>query len=142
MPHTVHSLPHRWASAVSTTSVEHGLCTTDNTCTLSWIKDKIYITPKLTLASFVMRTVTPLTKIGTLVYLACFHSISSYGVIFWENSKNSKQVFNNQKKIIRTMKIKALWDVVSWKYTDVSEVQPASIIREVKKLRVKDQLKK
>jgi hypothetical protein len=89
-----------------------------------------------------MRTVTPLTKIGTLVYLACFHSISSYGVIFWENSKNSKQVFNNQKKIIRTMKIKAFWDVVSWKYTDVSEVQSASIIREVKKLRAKGQLKK
>jgi hypothetical protein len=50
-------------------------------------------------------TVTPVLKTDTLklVYFAYFHSIMSYGVIFWENSTNSKRVFNIQNKIIRIM---------------------------------------
>jgi hypothetical protein len=52
-----------------------------------------------------MRTVTPLLKMDTLklIYIAYFHSIMSYGVYFWENSSDSKIVFNIQKKIIRIM---------------------------------------
>jgi hypothetical protein len=50
-----------------------------------------------------MRTVTPLVKVDTLklVYFVCFHSVISYGVIFWGNARNSKNVFLIQKKIIR-----------------------------------------
>jgi hypothetical protein len=52
-----------------------------------------------------MRRVTPLLKAETskLVYFAYFHSIMSYGVIFWGNSTDSKRVFIIQKKIIRIM---------------------------------------
>jgi hypothetical protein len=48
---------------------------------------------------------TSLLKIDTLklVYFAYFHSILSYGVIFWENSSDGKRVFNTQNKIIRLM---------------------------------------
>jgi hypothetical protein len=52
-----------------------------------------------------MRTVTLLLKVDALklVYFACFHSVMSYGVIFWGNSTDSKRVFIIQKKIIRIM---------------------------------------
>jgi hypothetical protein len=63
------------------------------------------IVPKLSSACFAMRTVTPLMKTDTLklVYFAYFHSIMSYGVIFWGNLTDSKRVFIIQKKIIRIM---------------------------------------
>jgi hypothetical protein len=38
-----------------------------------------------------------------LVYFAYFHSVMSYGVIFWGNSTDSKRVFIIPKKIIRIM---------------------------------------
>jgi hypothetical protein len=52
-----------------------------------------------------MRTITTLMKTETLklVYFAYFHSIMSYGIIFWRNSTDSKKVFYIQKKIIRIM---------------------------------------
>jgi hypothetical protein len=49
-------------------------------------------------ACFAMRTVMLLWKIRHLQF-AYFHSIMSYGVTFWENSKESKRVLNIQKKI-------------------------------------------
>jgi hypothetical protein len=72
---------------------------------LNWKKHTEYIIPKLSSACFAMRTVTLLLKIDTLklVNFAHFHSITSYGVIFWGNSKDSKRVFNIQKKIIGIM---------------------------------------
>jgi hypothetical protein len=76
---------------------------TDNN--LNWKKHIEYIIPKLSSACFAMRTVTQLLKADTLkqVYFAYFHSIMSYGVIFWGNSTDSKRVFIIQKKIIRLM---------------------------------------
>jgi hypothetical protein len=52
-----------------------------------------------------MRTVTPLMKVDVLklVYFAYFHSVMSYGVIFWGNSTDSKRAFIIQNKIIRIM---------------------------------------
>jgi hypothetical protein len=52
-----------------------------------------------------MRTVVPLMTINTLqlVYIAYFHSVLSYGLIFWGNSTDSSKVFYIQKKIIRIM---------------------------------------
>jgi hypothetical protein len=51
---------------------------------LNWEKHTEYIIPKLSLACFSMRTVTPLMKIYTLklVYFAYFRSIISYGITF------------------------------------------------------------
>jgi hypothetical protein len=45
-----------------------------------------------------MKTVTPLLKVDTLklVYSAYFHSIMSYGIIFWGNS-TAKRVFTIKK---------------------------------------------
>jgi hypothetical protein len=43
------------------------------------------------------------TETLKLVYFAYFHSIMSYGIIFWGNSTDSKKVFYIQKKIFRIM---------------------------------------
>jgi hypothetical protein len=43
------------------------------------------------------------TKTLKLVYFAYFHSIMSHGIIFWENSTDSKNVFYIQKKISRIL---------------------------------------
>jgi hypothetical protein len=43
------------------------------------------------------------TETLKLVYFAYFHSIMSYGFIYWGNSTDSKKVFYIQKKIIRIM---------------------------------------
>jgi hypothetical protein len=43
------------------------------------------------------------TETLKVVYFAYFHSIMSYGIIFWGNSTDSKKVFYIQKKIIRIM---------------------------------------
>jgi hypothetical protein len=72
---------------------------------LNWKTHIQYIKPKLSSACFAMRTVTSLVKTETLklVYFAYFHSIMSYGIIFWGNSTDSKKVFYIQKRIIRIM---------------------------------------
>jgi hypothetical protein len=36
-----------------------------------------------------------------LIYFSYFHSLISYGIIFWENSSQSIHVFRLQKRIIR-----------------------------------------
>ena len=38
-----------------------------------------------------------------MVYFSYFHSIMSYGIIFWGNSHSSVKVFKIQKRIIRIM---------------------------------------
>ena len=38
-----------------------------------------------------------------MVYFSCFHSIISYGIIFWGNSHYSINIFKIQKRIIRIM---------------------------------------
>jgi hypothetical protein len=52
-----------------------------------------------------MRNITLLMKTESikLVFFAYFHSIMSYGNIFWGNSTYIKKVFYIQKKIIRIM---------------------------------------
>jgi hypothetical protein len=50
-----------------------------------------------------MRLVKPLMSLETLkmVYYAYFHSIMSYGLIFWGNSSDSSNIFEIKKTIIR-----------------------------------------
>jgi hypothetical protein len=54
---------------------------------LNWKRRIEYIIPKLSSACFTMRTIVPLMRIATLkpVYYAYFHSVLSYGLIFWGN---------------------------------------------------------
>ena len=75
--------------------------TLDNT--LSWKTHIDTIIPKLSSASFAMRLVKPFLSQDSLrmVYYSYFHSIMTYGLIFWGNSHYSSIIFRLQKRIIR-----------------------------------------
>jgi hypothetical protein len=86
------------ASAYNTKSL--GL-TLDNT--LSWRSHIDTIIPKLSSASFAMRVVKPFLTQDSLkmVYYSYFHSVITYGLIFWGNSHYSNIIIRLQKRIIR-----------------------------------------
>jgi hypothetical protein len=71
--------------------------------TLSWKNHTENIRHKLSAACYAMRSVKLLMSLESLkmVYYACFHSITSYGLIFWGNSSHSSDIFKIQKTIIR-----------------------------------------
>jgi hypothetical protein len=43
------------------------------------------------------------TDVSKLIYYGSFHSIMSYGVIFWGDSTVEKTLFTTQKKVIILM---------------------------------------
>jgi len=59
---------------------------------LSWKQHIADITPRLNKACFAIRSIKPFMSIEAmrLVYFPYFHSILSYGIIFWGNSVHSK----------------------------------------------------
>jgi len=61
------------------------------------------IVPKLSSVTFAIRTVKPFLSQDSLkmIYYSYFHSIMTYGIIFWGNSHYSNTIFRLQKKIIR-----------------------------------------
>ena len=73
--------------------------------TLSWKTHIDKILPKLSSACFAMRAVKPFMSPQMLkaIYYSYFHSIISYGVIFWGHTAPSTRVFRLQKRIIRIM---------------------------------------
>jgi hypothetical protein len=73
--------------------------------TLSWKTHIDKILPKLSSAYFAMRTVKPYIspKMLKAIYYAHFHSIISYGIIFWGHTTPSTRVFGLQKRIERIM---------------------------------------
>jgi hypothetical protein len=75
--------------------------TVDNT--LTWKQHIDTIIPKLNNACYIIRRCKLYLSHTALkmVYYAFFHSVMSYGLIFWGNSTNSKCVFKLQKKAIR-----------------------------------------
>ena len=75
--------------------------TLDNT--LSWRTHISTIIPKLSSACFALRVVKPFLSQDSLkiVYYSYFHSIMTYGLIFWGNSHYSNIIFRLQKRIIR-----------------------------------------
>jgi len=77
--------------------------TLDNS--LSWKKHIKAIVPKLTAATFAMRVVQSFLSLDSrkLIYCSYFHSILTYGIIFWGNSHYSNAIFKMQKRIIRIM---------------------------------------
>jgi hypothetical protein len=77
--------------------------TLDNS--LSWKKHVEAIIPKLSAATFAMRVVNPFLSLDSLklIYYSYFHSILSYGIIFWGNTPHSNVIFKIQKKIVRIM---------------------------------------
>jgi hypothetical protein len=70
--------------------------TLDNT--LSWKTHIGTIMPELSSASFAMRAVKPFLSQDSLrmVYYSYFHSIMTYGLIFWGNSHYSSIIFRLQ----------------------------------------------
>ena len=75
--------------------------TVDNT--LSWKQHIDAIIPKLNKACYIIRRLKLYLSntVLKMVYYAFFHSVMSYGLIFWGNSTNSKCVFKLQKRAIR-----------------------------------------
>ena len=73
--------------------------------TLSWNQHINSIAPKLCSAYYVLRSLKPMVPQPTLttIYYAYFHSILSYGIIFWGNSSNVNELFILQKEIVRIL---------------------------------------
>ena len=72
---------------------------------ISWKNHINKMLPKLSNACFVFRYTYSYCNISTLkmIYFVYFHATMEYGFIFWDNSKDSKKVFLQQKSIIRIM---------------------------------------
>jgi hypothetical protein len=72
---------------------------------MTWKTHIDVILPKLSSACYAMRSVKPYISHHALksIYYAYFHSIMSYGVIFWGQSTDSSKVFLLQKRVIRVM---------------------------------------
>jgi len=71
--------------------------------TLSWKPHRDHLINKLSTACYVIRSVKPYVNTNAIImiYHSLFHSVTSYGIIFWGNSSHSIQVFRTQKKVIR-----------------------------------------
>jgi len=67
--------------------------------TLSWRTHIDTIIPKLSSASFALRVVKPFLSQDSLkmVYYSYFHSVMTYGLIFWRNSHYSNIIFRLKK---------------------------------------------
>ena len=72
---------------------------------LSWKEHISDLTSKLNKACYAIRAVKPLLSVHVLrtIYFSYFHSIMSYGIIFWGNSPVSSKIFKIQKRAIRIM---------------------------------------
>jgi hypothetical protein len=68
--------------------------------TLSWTTHIDNILPKLSSACYAMRSVKPYVSQQMLkvIYYSYFHSIMSYGIIFWSHSAGCMRVFRLKKK--------------------------------------------
>jgi len=66
--------------------------TLDNS--LSWKKHIEAIVPKLSAATFAMRVVQSFLSLDSLklIYYSYFHSILTYGIIFWGNTNYSNAI--------------------------------------------------
>ena len=63
------------------------------------------ITPKLNKPCFAIRSVSPyLTyEVVRMMYFSYFHSITSYGIIFWGNWSQNNSIFKIQTRTIRVI---------------------------------------
>jgi len=70
---------------------------------LSWREHITALTFKLNKACFAVRAIKPFmtSRVLNMVYYSYFHSIMSYGIIFWGSSHLSNNIFRIQKRIIR-----------------------------------------
>ena len=88
-----------WSSVSSMVNTTKFLgLTLDNA--LSWRPDIDTIAPKLSSASIALTLVKPLLSLGSfrMVYFSYFHSLLTYGIIFWGNSRHSNTIFRPPQK--------------------------------------------
>jgi hypothetical protein len=73
--------------------------------TLSWRPHIARIGNQLRTACYILRILKPTLTAQNLkmIYFAYFHSIMSYGIIFWGNSTDNDEIFKLQKRAIRIM---------------------------------------
>ena len=71
--------------------------------TLTWKFHISELTTRLNKACYAIRSIKPFMSLDVLrsICFAYFHSIISYGIIFWGNSSHSEEIFKVQKRIIR-----------------------------------------
>jgi len=77
-----------------------GLVTTNS---LSWKDHITQLIPKLSKACYVLRCIRSLMSQDALksIYSSYFHSLITYGIIFWGNSSYSSHIFQLQKRAVR-----------------------------------------
>ena len=90
-------------TAIETTFL--GLSINNNNNNLSWKTYIEGIKSKLSSACYATQSVKPYVSINTLkmIYYFYFHSVITYGLLFWGHSSDSIKIFKLQKKIIRIM---------------------------------------
>ncbi|XP_045470556.1 uncharacterized protein LOC123677866 [Harmonia axyridis] len=72
---------------------------------LGWKTHIDVLTRKLSAALFSIRRIKMCTsdEIARLAYFANFHSLASYGIVFWGGTSEASRVFRLQKRAIRTL---------------------------------------
>lgn len=72
---------------------------------MEWKTHTEQIIPNMSNACNVIRFTNHFNNIDThkIIYISYFHSIMKYGIIFKDNSADSKSVFQLQNKAVRTM---------------------------------------
>jgi len=70
---------------------------------LTWKAHSRELVIKLNKACYAIRAIKSLVSLKVLIsiYFSCFHSLLTYGIIFWGNSPISKNIFKIQKRVIR-----------------------------------------
>ena len=74
-------------------------------CSLSWSEHIELVTKKLSTICYLIRNIKPYLSnpIMKMIYHSLFHSVLTYGIIFWGNSPHSSVIFKMQKRAIRTI---------------------------------------
>jgi hypothetical protein len=55
---------------------------------------------------YIIRNIKPVVSMNTLlcIYHSYFHSVMTYGLMFWGNSSHAERVFKLQKRVVRLIK--------------------------------------
>jgi hypothetical protein len=89
---------------------------------ITWDGPIKVINKKLNSACYMIRNVKQIVSEKTLksVYFSYFHSVMTYGIMFWGNSSHAERVFKLQKRVIRIMKGCGLRDSCRKHFRDLS----------------------
>jgi hypothetical protein len=73
---------------------------------ITWDGHIQVINKKLNTACYMIRNLKQMVSMKTLksVYFSYFHSVMTYGIMFWGNSPHAEKVFKLQKRAVRIMK--------------------------------------